>query len=61
MLEQEFRYYKKHHHQLYEKHPRKFMVIKGESVIGVYDSELEAYNETKKSHKVGTFLIQHCL
>jgi hypothetical protein len=61
MLEPEFEFYKAHQDELTKKHLGKFIVIKGESVIGVYDSEMDAYLETEKSHKVGTFLIQHCL
>jgi hypothetical protein len=61
MLEKEFEFYKAHQKELTEKHRGKFIVIMGQAVIGVYDSELEAYTETKKAYEVGTFLIQQCL
>lgn len=38
----------------------KFIVIKNEKVIGVYDSEIEAYTDMVKKEDVGTFLIQEC-
>jgi hypothetical protein len=58
MLDKEFKYYKEHQIELVQKYDNKFIVIKNEKVIGVYDTELSAYLETKKEHEVGTFLIQ---
>lgn len=60
-LEQEFAYYKAHQDELVEKYRGKVVVIKGDLVIGVYDNELEAVNETSKEHKLGTFLVQKCV
>lgn len=60
MLEKEFKYYKDHQDELVQKYNGKFLVIKDESVIGAYDSELHAYTEAKKKHEEGTFLIQQC-
>lgn len=61
MLEQSFKYYLEHQTALVKKYNGKFIVIEDEKVIGVYASHSEAYNETVKSHELGTFLIQHCL
>ena len=61
MLEKEFKYFKDHQSELVRKYRGKFIVIKNNSVIGIYESDVEAYNEIKKEHKLGTFLIQHCL
>jgi hypothetical protein len=61
MLEKEFKYFQDHRNELAREHEGKFVVIKDESVIAFYDSELQAYTETKKSHEPGTFLIQKCL
>ena len=60
MLDKEFKYYLDHQDELVEKYNGKFIVIKGDEVIGEYDSEMDAYFETKKKHEVGTFLIQLC-
>jgi hypothetical protein len=38
----------------------KVLVIKGQKVLGVYDSELQAVEETVKTHPLGTFLVQKC-
>lgn len=60
MLEKEFKYYLENQKALVQKYNGKFIVIKNDEVVGVYDSELLAFNESLKDHKPGTFLIQHC-
>ena len=47
MLEKEFKYYREHQKELAKDYNEKYIVIVGEEVIGVYDSEIEAYNKTK--------------
>ena len=61
MLEREFKYYLDNQAELVKKYKSKFIVIKDQTVIGAYDHEMEAHDETLKEHKIGTFLIQHCL
>ena len=56
MLEKEFKYFKDHQEELVKKHEGKYLVIVGKEVVGVYDSEIDAYTEAKKRHKPGTFL-----
>ena len=60
MLEKEFQYYLSHQAALVEKYNEKFVVIKNDELIGVYDSEEQAYFETIMHHEVGSFLIQLC-
>jgi hypothetical protein len=60
-LENEFKYFKDNQAELVSKFSGRFIVIRGESVVGDYGSELEAYLESKKKYQLGTFLIQHCL
>jgi hypothetical protein len=61
MLEKEFKYYLDHQAELLKKYNGRVIVIKGEEVIGDYGTDVEAYTESLKSHKPGTFLIQVCL
>jgi Family of unknown function (DUF5678) len=61
MLEKEFHFYKEHQTELVEKYNGKFLAIVGEEVVGVYDTQMDAYTETKKQYQPGTFLIQECL
>ena len=39
----------------------RFVVIKNQKVLGVYDSDLEAVEETSKTEEMGTFLVQKCV
>jgi len=59
-LEDEFQYYIEHQDDLVEKYRGKVIVIKDHKVLGAYDSDLEAINETTKQHELGTFLVQKC-
>lgn len=60
MLEKELKYYKDHQDELVSKYDGKYLVIKDEEIIGIYDTKEEAYNEPQKNHPLGTFLIQLC-
>ena len=60
MLDKEFQYFIDHQDELVKKYGGKYIVIKGEKVIGAYPSEIKAYKETVKNHELGTFLIQLC-
>ncbi|MDR0519302.1 MAG: hypothetical protein LBG82_04535 [Clostridiales Family XIII bacterium] len=46
---------------LYQKYGHRFLVIKNEKVIGAYNSFDDAFSETIKTEKLGTFLIQDCV
>ncbi len=59
-LEKEFTYYLEHQDDFAKKYHGKFIVIKNCSVLGVYNSEIEAIETTKKEHDLGTFFVQKC-
>lgn len=60
MLEKEFQYYLENQTELVKKYNGKFIVIVGNTVVGIYDSEGDALIESKKKYEIGTFLIQLC-
>ncbi|WP_027064553.1 hypothetical protein [Maribacter sp. Hel_I_7] len=60
MLEKEFKFYLDNQSALLETYGGSFIVIKGNEVLGSYNSEIEALTESRKSNEVGTFLIQKC-
>lgn len=60
MLKDEFQYYLLNQQELVEKYNNKYIVIKNKEVIAAYDREDIALFETKKTHEIGTFLIQKC-
>lgn len=57
-LTDEFQYYLDHQDKFVEKYNGKVVVIKDGVLLGVYESELEAVEETEKAEKLGTFLVQ---
>ena len=59
-LEKEFQYYLDNQEELVKKYDGKFIVIKNCNVIGVFDDELKAIEETSKKEELGTFLVQKC-
>lgn len=59
-LEKEFQYFLANLKEFVAKYEGKYMVIKSENVLGVYDSIEEAISETLKSHEMGTFMVQKC-
>lgn len=60
MLEKEFQFYLNNQERLVKEYNGKYIVIKGDEVLGAYDTEADAYFETTKQHEAGTFLIQLC-
>ena len=59
-LEREFNYYLEHQDELVKKHSGKVLAIKGEQVIGVFNSEIKAVSKISHQHPLGTFLVQKC-
>jgi|WetSurSiteA1Bulk_404760.scaffolds.fasta_scaffold81925_2 hypothetical protein len=47
--------------ELVKKYRNRFLVLKGETILGVYDSAIEALTESKKHYRLGTFMIQPCI
>ena len=58
LLEKEFKYYIDHQDEMVAKYNGKVIAIKDTVVLGAYDDELAAVTETRKSHELGTFLVQ---
>ena len=57
-LKKEFDYFIANQTELVGKYNGKFIVIKDQQVVGVFDSEQEAYSEASGKFELGTFLIQ---
>ena len=61
MLELEYQYYKSHEADLVRQHDGKYLGIVGEEVVGIFDTELEAYTTLKKKYGLGKFLLQQAV
>lgn len=60
MLEKEFEYYLRNQDDLVQKYNNKHIVIIGEKVVGVYNTDAEALLDSESKYQLGTFLIQKC-
>lgn len=57
----DYQFYLGHQHALISTHGEgKYIVIKGQAVLGVYDSDIEALSATAKDHPAGSFIVQRC-
>lgn len=61
MFEKELEFFVSHQGELVEKYRGRTLVLRGEEILGVYDSPLMAFSETAKTMKPGTFMIQRCV
>lgn len=59
-LKKEFQWYLDHQDELVDKYDGRFLVIVNQEVVGDYDSEIEAYFESKEKYGLGNFLLQRC-
>ena len=57
-LQAEFEFYLDHQEEMVNQYDGKYIVIKDKQVLGAYDDELAAVTQTKKTHELGTFLVQ---
>jgi hypothetical protein len=61
MLEKEYKYFETHRDEFIKKYKGKYIVIKSQEILGIYDSMANAIKETTKEHELGTFLVQQCV
>jgi len=57
-LKREFEYYLAHQDEFVKKYNGKFVVMKDQQVIGVFDDQARAVEDTSELHDLGTFLVQ---
>ena len=57
-LDREFEFYNENKDELLSKYEGRVVVVKGEKVLGDYNSEKEAIDATLKEHPLGTFLVR---
>jgi hypothetical protein len=58
MILDEIAYYKSNKEEFMSLYNGKHLVIKGMQLIGVYDTNTQAYEETVKTHQQGSFIIE---
>ena len=58
-LDKEFQFYLANKKRFLDEHEGKFLVIRGEKVIGVFEDKVKAIDKTREKFPLGTFLVQH--
>lgn len=61
MLEKEFEFFRSNQKALVKQFKDKYIVIVGHEVVGSYSTNELAFYHAKQKHKLGTFMIQHCI
>jgi hypothetical protein len=56
----DFDYFLNNLESLYKQYGHKFVVVKNEGILGVYDTFETALYTTLKTEQLGTFLVQEC-
>ena len=60
MFESELKYFITNQADLVSKYDGKALVLRGEALVGVYDTPLDAYLAAQRQFEPGTFMIQPC-
>lgn len=61
MFEKELSFFVTNQNRLFEQYPGKVLTIKGDQIVDVFDSPLEAYIAAERSNLLGSVMIQICL
>ena len=57
-LDKQFKFYLENQDTFVEQYDGKVIVLKNEKVLGAYETELDAVNQTRIHHELGTFIVQ---
>ena len=58
MFKTELQYYKTHKEELLKRHANKYLVIRGDRLLGVYDTDIDAYKAGLEEFGNVAFLIK---
>lgn len=58
--QRDFDYFIAHYGEFYEKYGHKFIAIRNQTVLAVYDDEINAIRETSREYPLGSFIVQEC-
>ena len=57
-LSREYKYYQREKEDIYARFAGKYIVIVDEEIIGDYPTQLEAIEATRKTYKLGEFMVK---
>lgn len=59
-LRSDFDYFINHYQEIYDNYGHKFIAIRNKTILGSFDTELDAINEVSKEYPLGEFIVQEC-
>lgn len=60
MFEKELEFFVANQEALVAKHLGRYLVIRGEEVVDVHDTALDAFLAAQRRFEPGSYMIQHC-
>lgn len=60
MQTDDFLWFVDHYQELFSRYGHKFIAIKNETVLGVYDNMIEGVTTTALTEPLGSFIVQEC-
>ena len=61
MFQEELKFFQQNQNSFVSQYFGKILVIKGNILLGIYDTALVALKETTKNYELGSFMIQPCI
>lgn len=58
--QKDFDYFLAHYEEFFQEYGHKFIAIRNQNVLGVYDDEVSAIKETSEKYPLGSFIVQEC-
>ena len=56
--QKDFEYFIEHYQDFFEEYGHKFIAIQNQNILGVYDDEITAINETSEKYPLGSLRMQ---
>ncbi len=56
----DFQFFLNHYNELFQKYGHKFIVIRNQKILGVYEDVASAIDATVQTYPLGTFIVQEC-
>lgn len=60
LQETDYKWFLDNYRQLYAQYGESYLAIKGQKVLGSYDTYAEALHQTEKTEPLGSFIVQYC-